>query len=424
MAIYIGSLLFIVGAVLQGAAYTIVQMSVGRVIVGLGVGSAAMVLPLYVAEIAPAKARSKLIGLNNMSITGGQVISYAIGAAFANVNHGWRYMVGLGAVPAIVLGVLLPFCPESPRHLIYNGREEEARVILRKIYKGANDLQLDAVQVSIRVACDQAREINDSATAFGKIKQLHCVPSNLRALISACGLMVISQLSGFNGLMYYSGTIFATIGFNDPMAVGLVVAGTNFVMTFVNMVVIDTMGRRRLLLSTVWGMSAGLVAIAVAFHWIPFDLSSGTVESSGGVPPAAIAVVFFIIWFVIFYGVSVGNTAWMSTDFFPLEVRAMGTMWLTCSSWGSNVIISSCFLSMIESMTPSGCFGFFAAICGLGWVWLYFFYPEVSGLVLEEVQEVFQHGFGVKYANNLRRERKELIEERMRSSDKPMAMGH
>ena len=383
-----------------------------------------MILPLYVAEIAPAKSRGKLIGLNNMSITGGQVISYAIGAAFASVDHGWRYMVGLGAVPAIVLAVLLPFCPESPRHLFYNGREEEGRLILRKIYKGASEMQVDSVLYSIRVACDQAREINEQGTGFTKIKQLHLVPRNLRALISACGLMVISQLSGFNGLMYYSGTLFGTIGFSNPMAVGLLVAGTNFVMTFVNMMVIDKVGRRRLLLCTVWGMSAGMIAIAVAFKWIPFNLATGELQKSGGVSTAAIVAIIFIVWYVVFYGVSVGNTAWMSTDFFPLEVRAMGTMWLTCSNWGSNIIISSCFLSMIEAMTPSGAFAFFAAICGLGWVWLYFFYPEVSGLVLEEVQEVFEHGFGVKYANKLRKERKHIIEERLRTQEKPIAMGH
>jgi SP family myo-inositol transporter-like MFS transporter 13 len=127
---------------------------------------------------------------------------------------------------------------------------------------------------------------------------------------------------------------------------------------------------------------------------------------------------------VVFYGVSVGNTAWMSTDFFPLEVRAIGTMWLTCSNWGANVIISSTFLSMMKAWTPSGAFGFFAAICGLGYIWLYFFYPEVSGLVLEEVKEVFEHGFGVKYARELRKERKEIIEERMKTMEKPVAAGH
>jgi SP family myo-inositol transporter-like MFS transporter 13 len=423
MAIYLGCVLFIAGAVIQGAAYTVAQMAVGRLVVGFGVGCGAMVLPLYVAEIAPAKARGKLIGLNNMSITGGQVISYAIGAAFASVPNGWRYMVGLGAVPAIVLGVLMPFCPESPRHLAYNGRNAEARLVLRKIYRKATEDQIDAVLISICSACDQAREINESGSRFSKIKQLHTVPSNLRALISACGLMVISQLSGFNALMYYSSTLFALVGFDNPTAVGLVVAGTNFIMTFINMMMVDTMGRRKLLLSTVWGMSVGMIAVAVAFMWIPVDLD--TMEVTGkGVSSAAIVVLVFIIWFVVFYGVSVGNTAWMSTDFFPLEVRAIGTMWLTCSNWGSNVIISSTFLSMMKAWTPSGAFGFFAAICGLGYIWLYFFYPEVSGLVLEEVKEVFEHGFGVKYARELRKERKDIIEERMKTMEKPIAAGH
>ena len=96
IAIYVGCVVFTIGAILQASAYTIAQMSVGRLVVGFGVGSAAMVVPLYIAEIAPTMVRGRLIGLNNMSITGGQVISYGIGAAFAHVPHGWRYMVGLG----------------------------------------------------------------------------------------------------------------------------------------------------------------------------------------------------------------------------------------------------------------------------------------------------------------------------------------
>ncbi|KAE8153509.1 general substrate transporter [Aspergillus avenaceus] len=422
-AIYFGCTLFTIGAVLQGAAYTIAQMAVGRVVVGFGVGSAAMVVPLYIAEVAPAKARGRLIGLNNMSITGGQVISYAIGAAFANVNHGWRYMVGLGALPALILATLMPFCPESPRHLVYHHRQEEALEVLRRIYGHPSDTQLDSVMATICAACNEAREVNDGATRWTKIKQLHTVPSNLRALISACGLMVISQLSGFNTLMYYSSTLFALVGFDNPTAVGIVVAGTNFIMTWVNMMVVDKFGRRKLLLSTVWGMPVGMVAVAVAFHFIPIDLDTLDLETSR-VSPAAIVVLVFIIWFVIFYGVSVGNTAWMSTDFFPLEVRAMGTMWLTCSNWGSNVIISSTFLSMMKGMTPSGAFGFYAGICGVGYIWLYFFYPEVSGLTLEEIKEVFKHGFGVQYARNLRKERKHIIEERLRIQGKTVVAGH
>ena len=191
------------------------------------------------------------------------------------------------------------------------------------------------------------------------------------------------------------------------------------------MMTVDPIGPRRVLLSTVWGMSAGLLAVAVAFSFIPVNLNTLVLEETKVTTPA-IVVLVFIIWFVFFYGVSVGNTAWMSTDFFPMEVRAVGTMWLTCSCWGSNIIVSSTFLSMMKSMTPSGAFGFYAAICGIGWVLIYFFYPEVSGLTLEEISEVFRHGFGIKYARNLRKEKGEIIKERIRENKKAghVSAGH
>ncbi|KIX04788.1 uncharacterized protein Z518_05659 [Rhinocladiella mackenziei CBS 650.93] len=423
VAIYVGCVLFVIGAVLQAAAYTIAQMSVGRLVVGLGVGSAAMVVPMYVAEIAPTKVRGRLIGLNNMSITGGQVISYGIGAAFAHVPHGWRYMVGLGGLPAVILACLLPFCPESPRQLIYHGKLQEAEKVLTKIYQGATEEQVRAKCTLIVAACNESKELHEDRSRWAKIKQLHTNPAYFRALVCACGLMVISQMSGFNTLMYYSATLFALVGFDDPVAVGLVVAGTNFVMTWVNMMIVDPVGRRRVLISTVWGMSAGLMAVAVAFSFIPVDLDTLDLETKRVTTPA-IVVLVFIIWFVCFYGVSVGNTAWMSTDFFPMEVRAMGTMWLTCSCWGSNIIVSSTFLSMMKAMTPSGAFGFYTAICGIGWVLIIFFYPEVSGLTLEEIGEVFKHGFGVKYARQLRKDKKEEIKERLKNQERPIAVGH
>jgi SP family myo-inositol transporter-like MFS transporter 13 len=187
-------------------------------------------------------------------------------------------------------------------------------------------------------------------------------------------------------------------------------------------------------------MSAGLLSVAIAFHFIPVNTHTLVLEAKTVSAPA-IVVLVFIIWFVFFYGVSVGNTAWMSTDFFPMvskiyppstlhfltkiqELRAMGTMWLTCSCWGSNIIVSSTFLSMMKGMTPSGAFGFYAAVCGLGWVLIILFYPEVSGLTLEEIREVFQHGFGVNYARNLRKERKDIIQERLKNQERPIPVGH
>ena len=249
-----------------------------------------------------------MIGLNNMSITGGQVISYGIGAAFAHVPHGWRYMVGLGGVPSIMLACMLPFCPESPRQLIYHGKLEEATVVLQRIYRDATPAQVQSKVALIAAACEESRELNGDMSRWQKIKLLHTNGANFRALVSACGLMVISQMSGFNTLMYYSSTLFSIVGFKNPVAVGLVVAGTNFLMTFINMMLVDKVGRRRLLLSTVWGMSAGLLAVAVAFSFIPIDRKT-LVITNPVISAPAIVVLVFIIWFVAFYGVSVGNTA-------------------------------------------------------------------------------------------------------------------
>jgi SP family myo-inositol transporter-like MFS transporter 13 len=142
-----GCFLFVVGAVLQASAYSLAQMTVGRLVVGFGVGSAAMIVPLYIAEVAPAKYRGRMIGLDNMSITGGQLVSYGIGAALAKVPHGWRAMVALGAVPAIVLCCLLPFCPESPRQLIYHDKHDEAAVVIQSIFPQGTQEQ---VQQKIR----------------------------------------------------------------------------------------------------------------------------------------------------------------------------------------------------------------------------------------------------------------------------------
>lgn len=380
-------------------------MATGRVVVGFGVGSAAMIVPLYLAEIAPTKFRGRMIGLNNMSITGGQVISYGIGAAFATTNHGWRYMVGLGGLPSVILICMLPFCPESPRQSVFHGQKQEAAAVIQRIFKDATPEQVDAKIRLIEYTVEDAKSLTEGKSTWYLIKRLHTVPSNFKALVVACGLMVISQASGFNVLMYYSSTLFELVGFSNPVAVGLVVAGTNFICTGINMLIVDPYGRRRVLISTIWGMSAGLVAVAIAFSYIPIDLDTLALQTTKVTTPALVVLVF-IVWFVLFYGLSVGNTAWMSTDFFPMEVRAMGTMFMTCCNWGPNIIVSSTFLTMMKNITPSGAFGFYAAICFLGWLFIIFFYPEVSGLSLEEISEVFAAKNSVRYARQLRKTRK------------------
>ncbi|GAB7355563.1 hypothetical protein MBLNU459_g6036t1 [Dothideomycetes sp. NU459] len=406
VAIYVGCVLFILGAVLQAASFTLAQMTVGRLVVGFGVGSAAMIVPMYIAEVSPAKYRGRMIGLDNMSITGGQLVSYGIGAAFASTKGGWRYMVGGGAIPAIVLCCLLPFCPESPRQLIFHGKHEEAKRVIRLIYPNGTELQVEQKVQHIENHVQEAKMLTEGKTMWWNFKQLYVVPANFRALVAACGLMAISQLGGFNSLMYYSSTLFALVGFSNPVAVGTVIAGTNFIFTWVNMMLVDRIGRRRILLCTMPFMGLFLVVAAIAFHWIPVNHDLTLVAGTKIGAPAIILLVCMVCY-VAFYSSGMGNTAWLSSEFFPMEVRALGTMMLTMTCWGSNVIVASTFLTQMENTTPSGAFGFYAAICLLGcFPCVYFCYPEVKGMTLEDIREIFNHGFGVKRAKELQKEAK------------------
>ncbi|EFX04885.1 myo-inositol transporter [Grosmannia clavigera kw1407] len=406
--IYFGCVLFTIGAALQASAFTVAQMTVGRLVVGFGVGSASMIVPMYIAEIAPARLRGRMIGLDNMSITGGQLVSYGIGAAFANVPGGWRYMVGGGAIPAIILVGLLSLCPESPRQLIYQGRPEEAAAVIRRIYPQASDQQIRDKVRHITLFVDEAKSLVRGKSMWWNFRQLYGIGANFRALTAACGLMAISQLSGFNSLMYYSPTLFSLVGFKDAVAVSTVIAGTNFLFTIVNLFVVDRVGRRTILLLTLPLMGIFLVIAAVMFHWIPIDLH--TLDLLPGVTPGAheIIVLICMVFFVAAYSSGCGNTAWLSSEFFPMEVRALGTMMLSMTCWASNVIVSSTFLTQMENTTPSGAFGFYAAICIFGWVAVYFCYPEVKGVTLEDITKIFQHGFGVKLANEMQRDRKHV----------------
>jgi SP family myo-inositol transporter-like MFS transporter 13 len=169
-------------------------MAVGRLIVGFGVGSAAMIVPAYIAEIAPTKHRGRMIGLNNVSITGGQVISYGLGAAFASVPNGWRYMVGLGGVPSILLAILLPLCPESPRQLIYHDKHEEARAVLHRIFRAATPEQVQDKIHLIEAGVRESQASTGNQTRFSIVKQLHTNPAYFRALVCACGLSKLPSL--------------------------------------------------------------------------------------------------------------------------------------------------------------------------------------------------------------------------------------
>jgi SP family myo-inositol transporter-like MFS transporter 13 len=317
--------LFVLGTVLQAAAYSVAQFGVGRFIVGLGVGSAAMIVPLYIGELAPAKYRGRMIAFNNMSVTFGQLIASALGAAFAHVpGEGWRATVSIGAAPPIALSALLLLCPESPRQLVSHGRHSQAEAVLLRIYPTSSPEQRQAKIQSIEMSLREVTSTLMEDSLWVTFKRIFTTPATGRAVLTACIIMAISQLGGFNTLMYYAATLFDIVGFKNATGVAITVSGTNFVFSIVNLFLVDKFGRRILLTVTVLGMSICMLIAAVSFHYIP--ISKDLVVQSDHVGWPGTLVLVTIVVYVACFSSGVATIAWIGTELMPLEVRAVGTM--------------------------------------------------------------------------------------------------
>jgi SP family myo-inositol transporter-like MFS transporter 13 len=158
-----------------------------------------------------------MITVYSMAVTGGQALAYAGGTAFSHVELGWRYLFALGALPALAQVALFPVYPETPRHLIYRGRIEDSVVVLQQLYPQSPPSDIQRIGQIIRddISCSVSFD-QGARRLLWSWKQLWLIPSNLRSLISACGLMAVQQLCGFNSLMYYSATLFAAGKISNP----------------------------------------------------------------------------------------------------------------------------------------------------------------------------------------------------------------
>lgn len=164
--------------------------------------------------------------------------------------------------------------------------------------------------------------------------------------------------------MYYSSTLFDIVGFSNSIAVGSVVAIVNWIFTVLSIALIDRIGRRRLLLWIMWGMPVCLIPVVITFHWVRINDQTLKLTSDVVGWPAILVLVAMII-FVAFYAAGLGCVPWQANQFLPMEVRSMGTMMVNVFNWHPNLVVSSTFLSMMKSMTPSGTFGFYSGLCFL-----------------------------------------------------------
>lgn len=404
----IADIIFIGGALGQAVCHTVWSMIGCRFLIGIGVGLASCVAPLYIQELSPTHMRGRMVVLNVVMITFGQVVAYGIDAGFANVSGGWRWMVGLGTVPAGIQLMCLAFLPESPRILIRKGNIEAAHSVLERVYSQATAEQIDLQLQVLRASVQQSIDIANSTTFFERSNSMITVPVNRRALIIGCGMQAFQQLCGFNTLMYYSASLFQEIGFNQPTAVGLIISGTNFVFTLFALKYIDIVGRRRIMVFSAPGMVFGLALASIAFHYMTLHTGGELVNGVSYSRSWSAIVLLSMIIFVASYATGLGNVPWQQGELFGLEVRGIGTSLSTATNWAGNLLIASTYLSLMAKITPAGAFGFYAGLCLLGWLFCVFCFPETAGLSLEEVQSIFRDGFGIRESQRMRNQKREM----------------
>jgi SP family myo-inositol transporter-like MFS transporter 13 len=404
----IADIIFIGGALGQAVCHTVWSMIGCRFLIGIGVGLASCIAPLYIQELSPTRLRGRMVVLNVVMITFGQVVAYGIDAGFANVSGGWRWMVGLGTVPAGIQLIFLAFLPESPRILIRKGNIEAAHRVLERVYSQATAEQIDLQLQVLRASVQQSIDIANSTTFFESFNSMITVPVNRRALIIGCGMQAFQQLCGFNTLMYYSASLFQEIGFNQPTAVGLIISGTNFIFTLFALKYIDIVGRRRIMVFSAPGMVFGLTLASIAFHYMTLHTGGDLVDGVSYSRSWSAVILLSMIIFVASYATGLGNVPWQQGELFGLEVRGIGTSLSTATNWASNLLIGSTYLSLMAKITPAGAFGFYAGLCLLGWLFCLFCFPEIAGLSLEEVQSIFRDGFGIRESQRMRNQKREM----------------
>jgi len=358
----ISAVLFLVSAVGCALPRTITEFVIFRFVGGLGIGSAAVLSPLYIAEIAPARARGALVSVNQLAIVTGILLAYFVNWAFAGAGPAnWRWMYAMGAVPSVIFFLLLLGVPESPRWLVKNGREDEARTVLTRA---------DTAEAAAAGIRDIKETLALEESSFRELFR----PAFRRPLLVAVVLAVFQQITGINAILYYAPRIFEGAGFERMSAIGqsTIVGLVNMLFTVVAIALADKVGRRPLLLVATAGMGVSLVLLGAAFR---FPLL-----------PAS-ALLFIILLYIAFFASAMGPLVWVvMAEIFPIKVRGAAMGLATLILWLADFAVTLTFPVISDRFHPSSAFWLYAAMCALDLVFMWFFLPETKGKSLEEIE--------------------------------------
>ena len=367
-ALRIMAVLYVISALGCAFAPTWVLFMIFRFIGGIGIGGSSVLGPVYIAELAPAKWRGRLVGMFQINIVIGILLAYLSNAIIATFHLGaieWRVDLGVAVLPAILFLILLLSVPQSSRWLITQNRIDEALAILTAMGSPDSKAEVDAIVESLKADGGQ-----QSSRLFDRNHKL--------PIFLAITIGMFNQLSGINAILYYLPSIFTSAGFGGMSAnfQSVAIGFANLLATMLGISLIDKLGRKTLLLIGAAGCTACLAFAAILFR-------------IGG---HANLLLPAFIGFIIFFAVSQGAVIWVYiSEVFPTNVRSKGQALGSSTHWIMNGIITLLF-PVAAAYSRSLPFVFFAVMMAVQFVTVAFIYPETKGYSLEMLQQRLSSG--------------------------------
>ena len=361
--LFVLAVFYFVSALGSALAPNLATFVAFRFLGGLAVGGASVVSPLYIAEIAPARLRGRLVALNQLNVVTGILLAFLSNFLIAqsvDAESAWRWMLGVQVLPSALFFVLLFFIPESPRWLVKQGRRDEARAVLVMTEEGGVERELEEIAASVR-----AEVGHQEAKLF---QRRYALP-----IFLAFTVAMFNQLSGINALMYYAPRIFRQAGAaaDDALLQSVAVGGTNLLFTALALFIIDRFGRRPLLAAGGLGAAVSLALTAVGFY-----------RGDGG----GTLVLVGLLGFIAFHAIGQGAVIWVFiSEIFPNTVREKGGALGSFTHWFMAAVVSWTF-PVIAQASGGHAFAFFAAMMLLQFLFAWRIMPETKGLSLEELQ--------------------------------------
>jgi major inositol transporter-like SP family MFS transporter len=370
------ALLFFFGGVGAAVAPTFGTMVAARVVLGLAVGAAAATVPLFLAEMAPASRRGRMVTINELMIVGGQLLAFSINVVIDAVWGGadvWRWMLAVAAIPAVALFVGMLFLPDSPRWYAVRGRYDDTRRVLNMSREPAEA----AEEYNVVVEHAKRDVSEDKGSAWRDLRQY---PWMRRILWIGIGLAIVQQATGINTVNYYAPTILKAAGVGTSAALLLTVSigVIGVIGTIVGIILLGFVNRRPLLMTGFIGVAAGHALLAIMFR-LPESSSRAYL-----ILAAMLVVVFFVQTFI-------GTLVWLLlSEIFPMTIRGFAMGIAVMVLWTTNTIISFVFPPLVAALGSTPTFALFAAINAISFFFVLKFCPETRGYSLEELEDNFR----------------------------------